>query len=85
MRIWLKYSSIEYKLNALKETWVGVAQSILDRGDLGKMVDGLTALSAAISAVIDKVGLLGTVGIGAVGATSITKFFKNFDWLLRAN
>lgn len=28
-------SSLEYKLNSLKETWVGMAQAIIDRGDLG--------------------------------------------------
>lgn len=57
--------SIDYKLNALKETWVGTAQEMLDRGDFGKVIDVLTKLSEAIGWVIDNAGLLGTIGIGA--------------------
>lgn len=57
--------SIDFKLNALKETWVGTIQNIVDRGDLGTAIDGLTKLSEAIGWVIDKAGMLGTIGIGA--------------------
>ena len=57
--------SIDYKLNALKETWVGTAQAMIDRGDFGTIIDGLTKLSEAIGWVIDKAGMLGTIGIGA--------------------
>lgn len=57
--------SIDYKLNALKETWVGTAQDMLDRGDFGKIIDVLTKLSDVIGFVIDKAGMLGTIGIGA--------------------
>lgn len=56
--------SIDYKINALKETWVGNAQEIIERGDLGTIIDGLTKLSEAIGWVIDKAGLLGTIGLG---------------------
>lgn len=58
--------SIDYKLNALKETWVGTVQEIVDRGDIGTIIDALTKLSEAIGFVADKAGLLGTIGtIGA--------------------
>lgn len=57
--------SLTFKINALKETWVGTAQSILDRSDFGKVIDSLTKLSEAIGFVIDKAGLLGTIGLGA--------------------
>ena len=57
--------SITYKLNALKQTWVGTAQAILDRGYLGTAIDSLTKLSEAIGWVVDKAGMLGTIGIGA--------------------
>ena len=61
--------SIDFKLNALKETWVGTAQAIVDRGDLGAAIDGLTKLSEAIGWVIDKFGVLGTsAGIGGIFA-----------------
>lgn len=66
--------SIDYKLNALKETWVGNAQDLLKRDDFGKLVDGLTKLSEAIGWVIDKAGLLGTVGLGV----GLFKGIKNF-------
>jgi TP901 family phage tail tape measure protein len=57
--------SIEYKVNALKQTWVGVAQDLLKRDDFGKLVDGLTKLSEAIGFVVEKAGLLGTISLGA--------------------
>lgn len=56
--------SINFKINALKETWVGTIQELVDRGDIGKIVDGLTKLSEAIGFVVEKLGLLGTIGAG---------------------
>ena len=56
-------SSIDYKLNKLQQTWVGTIQNIVDRGDLGTAIDGLTKLSEAIGWVIDKFGLLGTASL----------------------
>lgn len=58
-------SSISYKINALKETWVGTVQELVDRGDIGKLVDGLTKLSEGLGFVIDKLGILGSIGLGA--------------------
>ena len=65
--------SIEFKINAFKQTWVGVAQELIDRGDIGKIVDGFTKISEAIGFVVEKAGLLGTIG-GAAGAVA---GFKN--------
>lgn len=74
--------SITYKLNELKQTWVGTVQDIANRDDLGKIVDGLTDLSSAIGFVIDKLGLVGTVGLFGA-STGIFKFIKNFDWVFK--
>ena len=57
--------SITYKLNALKETWVGTVQELVDREDIGKLVDGLIKLSEGLGFVIDKLGILGSIGLGA--------------------
>lgn len=57
--------SIDYKINALKETWVGTIQGILKRDDIGAVADALTKFSEAIGFVIDKLGLLGTLAAGA--------------------
>nr|DAG19876.1 MAG TPA: minor tail protein [Caudoviricetes sp.] len=65
--------SLEYKINALKETWVGTVQDILDRGDIGTIVDGLTKISEAIGFVTSNLGLLKTAALGAAGYLS----FKN--------
>ena len=54
--------SLTYKINNLKETWVGTAQEMLKRGSLGGLIDGLTSFSSVIGTVISKIGLLGTVG-----------------------
>lgn len=75
--------SITYKLNELKQTWVGTIQDIANRDDLGKIVDGLTDLSSAIGFVIDKLGLVGTVGLFGGAGTGIFKFIKNFDWVFK--
>lgn len=58
-------SSLSYKINALKETWVGCVQDMIDRGDLGTIVTGLTKVSEAITFLLDKLGILGTIGLGA--------------------
>lgn len=79
--------SIEYKMNALSQTWVGTVQNLIDRGDLGTIVDGLTKISEAIGFVVDKAGLLGTIGIGAgafagfknIGKGKICPFINCFE------
>lgn len=66
--------SIDFKLNKLQQTWVGAIQNIVDRGDLGTAIDGLTKLSEAIGWVIDKFGVLGTtatIGSGILGANGL--------------
>lgn len=66
-------SSINYKINALKETWVGIAQEMLDRGDFGAIIDSLTKFSEAIETVVKKLGVLGAIGLGA----GVFSGFKN--------
>lgn len=56
--------TLSYKINALKQTWVGTAQAIVDRGDFGNIIEGLTKFSEAIQLVVENLGLLGTIGIG---------------------
>ena len=60
--------SIEYKINALKQTWVGVLTEITDRGDIGTFIDGLISISEILGGLISKVGLLRTaiISISAV-------------------
>lgn len=65
--------SIEYKLNNLKEIWVGTAQSIAKRDSLGGAIDALSKLSEGIGFVIKNFGLLKTAAIGLTGYLS----FKN--------
>lgn len=65
--------SLEYRINALKETWVGTIQQMVDRGDLGTIVDGLTKLSEGIGFVTGNLGLLKTAALGITAALS----FKN--------
>lgn len=62
--------SLEYKLNSLKETWVGTAQSIIDRGDLGIVIDGLTKISEVLGTLIDKIGLVKGAAIALSAALS---------------
>lgn len=85
--------SLDFKINALKETWVGTAQEMIDRGDFGKIIDGLTKLSETIGFVVDKAGLLGTIGLGAgifagvknIGKTYEYTVFKNLLFIIVLN
>ena len=56
--------SLQFKLNALRETGVGIAQNLFDKGDLGTLIDGLTSVVGVIDKVTEKLGLFGSVGAG---------------------
>ena len=58
--------SLEFKINSLRETWVGVLTDITDRGEIGDIIDSLTKISEVIGKMIDQVGLL-PAGIGLFG------------------
>ena len=66
--------SLDFKLNALKETWVGTAQEILNRGDLGIAIEGLTDLSKLLGFILTKFGSLKTL----IAGFGIGAFVKNF-------
>lgn len=67
--------SVEYKINAMKETFVGIGQNLFKREDMGIAVSGLTKILEVIDALTEKLGLFGTIGAGA----GIAAFVKNFD------
>lgn len=71
-------SSLEYKLNRLKETWVGTAQEIIDRGDLGIAIDGITKVSEALGFLIEKIGLVKIAGVGFLGFLGRDKLKQQF-------
>lgn len=56
--------SIDYKLNALKQTWVGVLQDLVDRGTIGNIIDALTKISEGLGNIISQAGLLKTAFVG---------------------
>lgn len=45
--------SVEYKLNALKQTWIGFAQELLQRDDIGEIIDKLIEGSESLQTTID--------------------------------
>lgn len=65
--------SLDYKLNRLSETGVGISQNLFQRDDMKNIVDALTKVGEALDFVTNKVGLLGTIGIG----TGLFTGFKN--------
>lgn len=68
-------NSLEYKINALKETGTGIWQNLFKREDIGIVVTGLTKILEVIDALTEQLGLFGTIGTGA----GIAAFVKNFD------
>ena len=67
--------SLEFKLNALKETAVGVFQNLFQTDEMAVVIDFLTHLLEAIDAITSALGLFGTALVGV----GIAAFIKNFD------
>lgn len=70
-------SSIEYKLNALQQTWVSVAQNLLPTELVGGIVDGANTASQVIDFLTKHLGLLGSSG-ALVASAGIVKLIGNF-------
>lgn len=67
--------SIDYKLNNLRQTWVGILQQLIDNGMLGELIDLLTNISEAIGKVVTSIGPLPTL----IGGISLIELVKNLD------
>ena len=67
--------SLSYKLNALKETAVGVFQNMFDTDGMSAAISILTKLLELIDLLTSKLGLLGTITLGG----GLIAFIKNFD------
>lgn len=68
--------SLSYKMNEFKQTWVGTIQTLIDRGDLGRLIDNLTKISEVIGLVVNELGLFGTTLI-SIGLFNSKKIFGN--------
>lgn len=68
------YQSLEYKINALQETWVGVAQNLFQTDDMKLVVDALTLISTGVDKLTESLGLFGTIGL--VGAIALIRKFR---------
>lgn len=64
-------NSLDYKLNALKETWVGIIQDMSDRGTLGGIINGLTGISDAIGGLFNGLQQISSLdgNISSLGGT----------------
>lgn len=69
--------SLEYKLNALKETAVAIAQDLFPREMLGNIIDGLTSLLEVVEKITGFLGPGGTL-LAAGGIAGIAALIKNF-------
>lgn len=65
--------SMEYKINALKETGVGIAQNLFQRDDMKAVVDTLTNVLSIVEKLTGKLGLFGTAFTSIATAMSATK------------
>ncbi len=70
--------SLEYKLNALKETGVGIWQNLFQREDLGHIIDGLTSILEVVEGITGKLGLFKTAGL-TVAIISVVKAIKSIS------
>ena len=67
--------SLEFKLNALKETATGVFQNLFAKEDMVVVIELLTKLMEVLDFLTEKLGLFGT----ALTGIAIYAFVKNFD------
>ena len=67
--------SLDYKLNNLKETWVGIVKELMDSGQLGQLIDALTKISEALGWIIEKAGPLGII----IGGLTIQKTVSDLN------
>lgn len=66
--------SLEYKLNALKETGTGIFQNLFQTSDMKVVLDVLTGLLSVIDNLTNGLGLFGTTLV----AIPLVAFIKNF-------
>jgi len=69
--------SLEYKLNALKETGTGIIQNLFPREDIGNAVEALTSILEVVDKITEKLGPGGTLAALA-GAGGLVALIKNF-------
>lgn len=75
-------NSLEYKINALKETFTGIWQNIFNREDLGGLVDFATGIAEVLDGITAKLGLFGSAiaaGGIAAGVMGLANAFKAFS------
>ena len=75
-------NSLEYKINALKETFTGIWQNIFNREDLGTLIDFGTGIAEVLDGITEKLGLFGSAlaaGGIATGVIGLSHAFKEFS------
>jgi len=75
--------SISYKLNELKQTWVGILQEMIERGQINDLIDALIKLSENIGKVIEAIGPIPTLIAGFGLKELILNFDKVSDFSLK--
>jgi len=69
--------SLEYKLNALKETGTGIIQNLFPRDAVGNAIESLTSILEVIDKITETLGPGGTLATLA-GAGGLVAIIKNF-------
>lgn len=61
------YDSLEYKVNRLKETGIGIGQNIIDSDGMKTSIDAINKFAEAIDFLTEKLGFLGTLAVAGSG------------------
>lgn len=67
--------SLEYKINNLQQTWVGILQELIDNGMLGDLIDALTSISEVLGEIITTIGPVPTL----LGGLGLRELLLNLD------
>lgn len=76
--------SVEFKMNALKETFTGIGQNLFERDDMKVALDGLTDIVEIVDKLTNSLGLFGTIGTG-LAIFNLGKLIKASDIKTFAN
>lgn len=75
----ISFDSIQYHLNTLQQTWVGISQKLIERGTINNFLDTLTSISEVLGKIAGSDEGLATTAGAIAGIVASAKGFSSID------
>lgn len=72
----ISFDSIQYHLNELQQTWVGISQKLMERGTINNFIDALTTISEVIGTIAGSKGALASTAGALAGIIASIKGYN---------